>query len=87
MQGVQEAARRHNYQDGMDIFDEINKHYLDQQQLQNPEELERNTGNNFVDKLIDAELTLYRQEVPVAMKDNLGHYNIPLLVVLEWDKV
>jgi len=55
----------------MDIFDEINKHYL----------------NNFVDELIDAELTLYRQEVPVAMKDNLGHYNIPLLVVLEWDKV
>ena len=77
-QGVQEAARRHRNQDDMDIFDEINQHYLDQQQLQNPEEMERNTRNDLVDELIDAELTLYRQEAPIAMKDNLGHYNNPL---------
>jgi hypothetical protein len=77
-QGVQEAARRHRNQDDMDIFDEINQHYLDQQQLQNPEEMERYTRNDLVDELIDAELTLYRQEAPIAMKDNLGHYNNPL---------
>jgi len=46
--------------------------------LQNPEEMERNTRNDLVDELIDAELTLYRQEAPIAMKDNLGHYNNPL---------
>ncbi len=37
MQGVEQAAigQRHHNQDDvdMDIFDEINQHYLDQQQL------------------------------------------------------
>ena len=44
MQGVQEAARRHHNQDDMDLFDEINQHCLDQQQLQNPEEMEETQG-------------------------------------------
>jgi hypothetical protein len=31
-----------------------------------------------VEDLIDAELTLYRQEAPISMKDNSGSYNNPL---------
>ena len=31
-----------------------------------------------MEELIDAELTLYRQEAPIAMKDNSGNYNNPL---------
>ena len=34
LQGVQEAARRHHNHDDMDIFDEINQHYLDQQPME-----------------------------------------------------
>ncbi len=34
--------------------------------------------DDLVEGLIDVELTLYRQEAPVAMKDNSGTYNNPL---------
>ena len=39
--------------------------------------MERTSGNNFIDELINADLTLSRQEAPITMKDNLGHYNNP----------
>jgi hypothetical protein len=71
-------ARRHHNQDDVDIFDEINQHYHDQQQQRNPEHVHENERGNVMEELIDAELTLYRQEAPIAMKNNSGHYNNPL---------
>jgi hypothetical protein len=73
---VEQAARRNH--DDMDIFDEIHQHYLDQQQLRNLEQADLNVRDDLVEDLIDAELTLYRQEPPIPMKDNSGSYNNPL---------
>jgi len=78
MQGVKQAPIRQHNLDDADIFDEINQHFLDQQQLRTPEQEDRNIRGDLIDELIDAELTLYRQEAPIAMKDNSGNYNNPL---------
>jgi hypothetical protein len=71
-------ARRHHNQDDADIFDEINQHYHEQQQQCNPEHVHENERGNVMEELIDAELTLYRREALIAMKNNSGHYNNPL---------
>jgi hypothetical protein len=63
MDNVEQAARRN--QDDMDIFDEILQHYLDQQQLHNLEQVDLNLRDDLVEDLIDAELTLYRQEAQI----------------------
>jgi hypothetical protein len=78
MEGVEPEARRHHNQDDVDIFDEINHHYHDQQQQHNPEQVHENERGNVMEELIDAELKLYRQEAPIAMKNNSGNYNNPL---------
>ena len=77
MEGVEQEARRHHNQDDA-LFDEINRHYDDQQQQRNPEQVQENERGNVMEELIDAELTLYRQEAPIAMKNNSGNYNNPL---------
>ncbi len=78
MEGVEQEARRHHNQNDVDIFDEINQHYHDQQQQCNPEQVHENERGNVIEELIDAELTLYRQEAPIAIKNNSGNYNNPL---------
>jgi hypothetical protein len=71
-------ARQLHKQDDADIFDEINQHYHDQQQQRNPEHVHENDRGNVIEELINAELTLYRREAPIAMKNNSGQYNNPL---------
>jgi hypothetical protein len=63
MDYVEQAASRK--QDDMDIFDEIHQHYLDQQQLCNLEQVDFNVRDDLVEDLVDAELTLYRQEAQI----------------------
>jgi hypothetical protein len=63
-------------QEAMRNQDEIHQNYLDCHQLQ--EQVDHNQRDDIMEDLIDAELTIYRQEASIAMKDNSSHYNNPL---------
>jgi hypothetical protein len=74
--GEQEKEPARQNQDDFDIFDEIHQFYLDRHHLE--EQGDHNQRDHIMENIIDAELTLYRQEAPIPMKDYSGNYNDPL---------
>jgi hypothetical protein len=74
--GEQEQEPARQNQDDLDIFDEIHQFYLDHHHLE--EQGDHNQRDHIMEDIIDAELTLYRQEAPIPMKDNSGNYTNPL---------
>jgi hypothetical protein len=71
--GEQEQEPARQNQDDFDIFDEIHQLYLDRYHLEM--QGDHNQRDHIMENIIDAELTLYRQEAPLPMKDKSGNYN------------
>ena len=73
---IQQHQQRPMPVDELDIFDEINNHYLDQQR--NGAD---NNNNNYMaapEATADAELTLYQQEPTIQLREDEGGFSCPL---------
>lgn len=73
---LREGRRIRNADDDVDMFDELNEHFRNQQQQQVNEPT--NAAGVALDEAIDAELTLYKGEPSISLKDHEGNYRNPL---------